>query len=239
MAQRRPAALSDDRLFADWVRWIERVYDETVRQGWRHRMFRLMRGIYEQNPELQDTGGFFITWAADNYVAAAAMALRRELDSQPGTENLLHLLEEMRDRPTVISRSRYRASWGDAARRQEADRGFDSLPIVRKDNQENDHIDPKSIVADLDVLAAQDLVLTHVQTTVAHRAPPRPDARIPTFGEFHGAFDAVRDVVQRYYMILTHRVVVTFEPLAQYNVYTPFRSPWITDSEKFDYTRTE
>src|SRR4051812_34607779 len=101
MPQRNPRRLTNDELFADWVRWIRRTYNEQITQGWRHRMFRLMRGVYEQNQELQNSGGFFINWAAENYVDAASMALRRELDTQAGTENLWHLLCEMRDRPAV------------------------------------------------------------------------------------------------------------------------------------------
>ena len=112
MAQGNFGKLSDDELFADWLRWIERAYSEAIGQGWRYQMFRLMRGIYDQNPDLQNEGGFFIQWAAENYVAASAIAFRRELDTLPGTENLFHLLREMRERPTVISRARFCSTWG-------------------------------------------------------------------------------------------------------------------------------
>jgi len=203
-------------------------------------MFRLISGIYEQNPALQEMGGFFLTWAAENYVAAASMALRRELDTRAGTESLWHLLCEIRDRPKVISRARFRASWGDQSDPRDADRAFDSFPIVRDvADRERDYLDPATVAADVNTLADQDIVLTHVQTTIAHGAPERPNPRIPTFGEFHGAFETVQEVFTRYYLILTHRVLMTCEPVTQYDIYTPFRSPWITDSEKFDYSRTE
>jgi hypothetical protein len=95
------------------------------------------------------------------------------------------------------------------------------------------------MIGDLEVLNAQELVLTHVQTTLAHRAPIRADAPVPTFGDLHASVDAVRQVFHRYYAILTHRTVVTFEPVAQFNVYTPFNHPWIADPERFDYCRSE
>ena len=60
MAQRKPTRWNDDEIYADWVRWIERAYQEALRQGWRHQMFRLRRGVYLQNSELQKTGGFFV-----------------------------------------------------------------------------------------------------------------------------------------------------------------------------------
>ncbi len=66
MAQRQFDGLTDDQLFPDWLRWIQRAYDEAIGHGWRYKMFRLMRGIYDQNPDLQNTGGFFLKWSADN-----------------------------------------------------------------------------------------------------------------------------------------------------------------------------
>ena len=113
MAQRNPAQLTDDQLFQDWLRWIQRAYDEAVGQARRFRLFRLVHGVYQQNDHLQHTGGFLFQWMADNYVAASAMAFRRELDTQAGTENLIHLLREMRDHPSVISRARFRATWSE------------------------------------------------------------------------------------------------------------------------------
>jgi hypothetical protein len=73
----------------------------------------------------------------------------------------------------------------------------------------------------------------------AHRKPERPSAQVPRFGDFHAAVDVVHEVLSRYYLILTHKAVITFEPSAQYNVYEPFRFAWITDPELFDYKRCE
>jgi hypothetical protein len=240
MAQRNPARLSDDELHADWVIWIERAYDEAVRQAWRHRMFRLMRGIATQNPQSQANGGFFLQWAADNYVAASAMAFRRELDTQPGTENLLHMLREIRRRPQVISRQRFRASWGNRDREhQEADRAFDTFPIIRFEDPLLDHLSPDAVETDLGRLGAQDAILEYVQTTVAHRVPERPNLDVPTFGDFHAAVEIVREVVDKYYLLLTHRSVVTYEPVPQYDVFAPFTAAWIPNPEAFDYEAAE
>jgi hypothetical protein len=203
-------------------------------------MFRLMRGIYQQNDELQQTGGFFLTWAGENYVAASAMAFRRELDTQSGTENLLHLLREMRARPSVISRARFRSGWTGNLKLYTADHGFEVFPIIRDGSTpEADHIDPASIDADLDKLQSVDAVLEHVQTTVAHRVPERPNALVPTFDEFHKAIDVVHEVFGRYYMLLTHKALISFEPAIQYDEFAPFRFAWISDPEHFDSTRCE
>jgi len=212
-------------------------------------MFRLLRGIYEQNRDLQKTGRFFYDWAEANYIAASAMAFRRELDTRSGTENLFHVLCEMRDRPSVICRARFRSTWEvERASHKEAgdsehftaDHAFDTLPIVRKtDNPDLDHLAPASIAEDLRTLETQDSVLLHVQKTIAHRMPKTPEALVPTFGDLHEAIEVLREVIHRYYRILTQKAINTLEPTADFDVYTPFRLAWIPDPDQFDYSRCE
>ncbi len=72
MAQRKFENLSDDELYADWIKWIERSYKEVVDQAWNYRLFRLMRGVFGQNEELQRTGGFLWKWMARNYTSGSA-----------------------------------------------------------------------------------------------------------------------------------------------------------------------
>ena len=242
MAQRNPAQLTDDQLFQDWLRWIQRAYDEAVGQDRRFRLFRLVHGVYQQNDHLQHTGGFLFQWMADNYVAASAMAFRRELDTQAGTENLIHLLREMRDRPSVISRARFRATWSETELNDawNANRAFNAYPHVEHaDGPNQDHVDPDAVAADLVVLEEQDRVLEHLQTTVAHRVPELQGASVPTFAEFHAAIKAIGGVFQRYYTLLTHSTLLDLEPAAQYDEYEMFTFAWISDPERFDYEKAE
>ena len=241
MAQRQLEKLSDDEVFADWLRWIERAHEEAFAQGWRHKMFRLMRGIAVQNAELQETGGFFLQWAADNYVAASAMALRRELDGLGAAESLVHLLSEMQQRPDVLSRARFRATWTATSEYYTADNEFDDLGIITSpEGRDFDYIDPSRIEEDRERLRSADDVLEHVQTTIAHRMPLRPDAPIPTYGEFHDAHDSIWQVIARYRRILTHRRVVFREPPdAWFSVYAPFEFAWIADRDTFDKSRCQ
>lgn len=241
MAQRNARTLTDDQLFEDWLRWINRAYNEAVWQAWRYRIFRLMRGVFEQNTEIQETGGFLLKWAADNYVEAAMIAFRRELDTQGGTENLLHVLIEMQQRPEVISRKRFRDTW---PRRDfevwSPDRDFDRYPLVKDANDsERDHIDPSFAAEDLDRLEAQDHVLEHVQATIAHRVPERPSQPIPTYGEFHKAVEVVQGVIEKYYLLLAHKSIWQFEPAIQYDTHEVFTVPWIKDPNSFNYKLTE
>jgi hypothetical protein len=243
MAQRKASTLSDDELYADWVRWIKRAHDESVMQAWRHRNFRLMRGIAEQNTRLRETGGFFLQWAAQNYLAAAAIAFRRELDTQRGTENLFHVLTEMHQRPRVVSRERFVATWGPSNREFSIpDRAFNSYPIIKDRNGDSrrDHLDPAYVANDLTTLQKEnERILEYVQTTVAHRAPEKPKAEVPTFGDFHAALAAVQEVIGRYYTFLTHSTIINFEPTAQYDVHEPFTFAWISNPTAFNFSAAE
>jgi hypothetical protein len=64
MALRLPRDISPDDRHANWVRVAERIYDEQVHQGWRHRIFRLMRATFAKNTDLASEGGFLFNWTA-------------------------------------------------------------------------------------------------------------------------------------------------------------------------------
>ncbi len=125
MALRIPNAASTDERFA-----AERIYNEQVSQGWRHQLFRVVRAVFENNARLSEEGGFIFNWMAENYVDAALMLIRRELDVQAGTENLRNLLEDIIDHPYVLTRARYVGRWqpGDL---DIANRAFDSFGPIR------------------------------------------------------------------------------------------------------------
>ena len=93
----RLGPLSDDDRYMAWRRVIERVYDEQVRQAWNHYLFRLLRAIFVTNPRLSEEGGFVFQWMVENYVDAALMLLRRELDRLRRREDGEH--EEQENHP--------------------------------------------------------------------------------------------------------------------------------------------
>ena len=238
MPQRNVDDLSDDELYRDWVAWIERIYAKTVNQSWNYRMFRLVAGLFEQNTQLQQVGGFVWDWLAQNYVAGASMTLRRELDRQAGTENLLGLLHELQERPSVIDRSRFRATWG-SDDDWEADRAFDTYPFEKCEaNRSHDHVDPIAIskdIEDLGNLTAK--VREHVEQTIAHRTPTRRGPKPVTFEEFHAALRAIDQMFRKYYGLLTHKSVAQTEPVVQFNEFEAFEFPWIQDRDRFDYAK--
>jgi hypothetical protein len=88
-------------------------------------------------------------------------------------------------------------------------------------------------------LDKQQAVLAHVQTTVAHRVAPNQSIPVPTYTEFHAAIAAVHEVFGRYYTLLTHKTLMSFEPEPQYNEFEPFTKAWIEDAQTFDHKLCE
>ncbi len=164
------------------------------------------------------------------------MLLRRELDQQAGAENLRNLLHDISEHPGVLTRSRYRAQWGDGRRyeQQLADRAFDSFnPRRAGGDPGDDYIDPDIVRADLaHVVTDAERLREHAERTRAHRAPPRGiDTPDITFRALHTASAEVRRVIGKYYTLLTLRIVTQWEPVFQYNTISPFTRPWVTNPQ--------
>lgn len=145
MALNLKAKTSASQRYEAWLRVVERSSDEQVAQGWRHRVFRLCRAVFETNEELAQEGGFLLNWATENYVDAALMVVRRELDIQAGTENLRNLLDDIARFPEVLNRGRYRSNWQEAEWAR-ADEVFERFGIVRIPGDPlRDHIDAATV----------------------------------------------------------------------------------------------
>lgn len=226
--------VSDDSRYEAWSRVVERIYREQVNQAWSHYMFRLLRAIFATNPGLSDKGGFVLQWMANNYVDATLMLLRRELDQQAGTENLRNLLIDMIERPTVLTRARYRSKWGleGPFDRSHADRVFDRFnPRRVVGDADADHIDPDAIRADLErMFTSAERLRVYAEKTRAHRTPERNvDTTGMTFNTMHDAIADVRSVIGKYYSLLTLNSIAQWEPVPQYDTLEPFIEPWVVD----------
>lgn len=231
--------VSDDEHHAGWSRVIERIYTEQVNQAWSHYMFRLLRAVFIKNEKLSEEGGFIFNWMAEKYVDATLMLLRRELDQQAGTENLRNLLLDIIEHPGVLTRARYRASWGEDGRfdRGRADRVFNSFEPKRvPDNPEEDYIDPDVVRADLDqVVADAERLREYAERTRAHRTPERNvDTSDITFRALHKAIADARRVVKKYYALLTLKSIGQWEPVHQYDTLAPFMKPWVVDRNEVE-----
>ena len=122
----------------------------------------------------------------------------------------------------------------------DADRAFNSFPLIPGHENTQDHIDPNAVKADFDRLDSEtSMIREHVEPTVAHRSPMRESQEPITYGAFHTALQAIDEVFRKYYVLLTHKSVARTEPVAQYDEFEAFTFPWIEDQNKFDYKKAK
>lgn len=240
----RLGTLSDDLRYDAWTRIVERIYHEQVNQAWNHYMFRLLRAIFITNKKLSDEGGFVFEWMVENYVDAALMLLRRELDQQAGTENLRNLLFDMKEHPTVVTRARYLSKWGQEGpfNRCHANRTFDHFKPRRAGGDGGaDHIDPVIIKDDFDRLVkSAEQLRKFAEQTRAHRTPQRKvDTATMTFDAMHKAIAEVRRTVAKYYALLTLKSIGKWEPVPQYDTLEAFTRPWVVDRTAVEQAMVE
>lgn len=222
-------ATTADQRHDAWIRVVKRIADEHIAQAWRHQMFRLVRRVFNTNRQLSDEGGFLFNWMAENYIEAALMLVRRELDLASKTENLRHLLEDIVEHPDVLTRARYLASWGGQDAEQ-ASRSFSIFALVKNGTPSEDHIDPVAVKADLEKAAEDgERVRVFAERTRAHRQKEKGLDKTLTFRDLHGAIADLREVIAKYYLLLTQASIHSWELTAQYDTVTPFLKPWVTD----------
>jgi hypothetical protein len=240
----RLGGIDADARYAAWISVVQRIHKEHVKRAWGYYMFRLVRAVFTTNERLLEEGGFVFNWVAENYVEATLMLVRRELDKQAGVENLKNLLLDMIENPTVITRARYLTSWGHDGPfdRWHANQVFDGFNPVRiVGDPEADHIDPAIVRADLKrVDASAEGLREYAERTRAHRTPgPAIDTAGMTFSALHDAINDMRDVIAKYYALLTLSSLAQWEPVPQFNTFAPFTRPWLTDRSAVEHAVRE
>jgi hypothetical protein len=234
MALNLPRTISQDERFRAWVRIAGRIQREHVWQGWNHKVFRLMRAVFESNDRLSDDGGFLYEWMARNYLDSTLMLLRRELDLAAGTENIRNLLIDIAENPAVLCRSRYREQYpSDTCFDVETiDRIFDEVgPLQVQDNRNDDHVDPAIVRADLErIVGDAERIRVYAERTRAHRTPtPQGDPPTVTIEEMHQTIADIRRVIGKYYALLTLHVAVSWEPVAQFDMLKALQTQWVSN----------
>ena len=195
-------------------------------------MFRLLRAIATINPWLAEHGGFFADWIVSTYVDATLMLLRRELDKTAGTECLLQLLYDMRDYPTVVTRTRFVAD-RPADMRDLGDKAFSKYA-----GGPGEHLSLDTINADLERLKEAEAIRVHAEQTRAHRTPVQAiDPGTMTFEELYTALVTVRSVVNKYRDVLGVGPLSQWQPVEQFSVIEPFFRPWIENMDQANEVR--
>jgi hypothetical protein len=234
MASKKLRHLTEEEV---WTRWNERM--TKVRQALHHVFatrwqFRAVTEMFERNDALKAVGGdvhrwLFLMWARD-----VVIAVRRELDNDTNTVCLGRLLDEMAQRPRVITRARFlgRVSREDARFRM-LDKTFTSHAIVSPDPAQpmGDHLDPEGISRDRKHLyAVAKPVLAYANQILAHR---NEDEDVPvTLGDINRAVDEIEAVFLKYYTIINGPTLMGLEPSVIGNWTKPFEIPWLAPEQE-------
>lgn len=232
MASKQIRDMGAEDLYARWQAHIERIKSETtylftIRHRWRE-----VQRLFSENHELGACGGDVYEWLLGMWGRDAIMGIRRELDDQEGTINLVNMLHEMEARSEVLNRARYLGHLRpeDSAflvRSMNRDHdGFGAVSRVGgKRNPDDDYIAPERIAADREDLQDKTrTVFQYAQRMVAHRTPA--DHMELTVLQINEAVDAIEPVLQKYYCILTAKSLLQAEAAIQHDWMAPFALVW-------------
>src|SRR6516164_10579437 len=78
-----------------------------------HHIFWEVQKFVGANPKLREMSGTVNHWMASNFVASAALAVRRQSDQDKDSVSLRRLLEELKARPDLFSRSYFTSLYKD------------------------------------------------------------------------------------------------------------------------------
>ena len=220
-----------------WTRWNERM---TVVRHELHYVystrgkFNDVTSLFENNEKLKSIGGEVYEWMFRMWARDIVITIRRELDSRANMVCLGRLLDEMAQRPKVITRARYlRDIPEDDFRYRMLWETFDGFGIVRQSDTAplTDYLDPDGIRADRQRLAeVAESVLDYANQLVAHRSETE---RVPvTLGDINQTIDAIEEIFIKYYAIIVGPSLIGLEPSLIGNWMAPFEIPWLVAEEQ-------
>ena len=235
MPQRDIRRIPADDLFREWMQDIERIRLDIHELFSLRRTFRDVADVFRGNSRLQQVGGHIWGWLRVNYVASVLMRVRRQVDSQQNTVNLRQLLEELCQRPEVVTRGRRRAVHGpiegEYVRRSVEDAFTEIWVREGHADPDNDHVSAIVVAEDLRGLdAATQRVADVANRNLAHATRVSvEDLQAP---EVDAAFDAIESILKKYYPLLTDKGLSAAEAAPQFNTHEVFTFPWIDEGQR-------
>ena len=107
MGSKKLKKLSEDEVWKRWNERMTRVRDELHHVFSTRKKFRDVTSLFETNSELKAIGGDVWDWLFRMWARDIVISIRRELDNDVNTVCLGRLLDEMAQRPKVITRRRF------------------------------------------------------------------------------------------------------------------------------------
>ena len=218
----------------EWLRLLhDQVYDLRTKQF----IFKVVWGLIEDNPELQERQSHFYLWMYNLYVEGMAMAIRQLCDEDDRTVSLARFLAFVKRDPSVISREAYGnlfpadtighpAMPGEVKawlREHLINRGYDHT--VGEGIEQPRGRDLKEI-GELKRLA--DEIVEYATKRLANfdKIPP---TQFTSLGAIDAVIERATDVVKKYSLLLK-AVDTDMDVHFQYDWLAPFRVTWLPDS---------
>jgi hypothetical protein len=182
-----------------WGEWLRDIHADVRSLLMSRQIFWEIQKIVDANAKLQEQPGLFNQWLATNYVVAATVGIRRQLDRDSRSVSLVRLLTEVavtiEERPDILSRANFVKNY----RPETAERDYDKLV-----GAEQQRVDVTFVHCDLDRFCAAADTET-VREFVNKRAAHWDEAADPKvkLGEVDTALDILSGLVDKYTRLLT------------------------------------
>jgi hypothetical protein len=235
MASKKFHNLSDEQVWARWQERIERIRHELHYVYTNRNKFRIMTKMFEDNPKLKAIGGQIFEWLFFQWARDAIIAVRRELDPDSNTVSLGCMLDEMVERPEVLTRRRYVGRIRDESdfRWRMLNTVFDGYGLIKATDSMGDYMDPVCIQNDRDALDTEcKPVKDYANRMLAHRTPIE---EMPlTIGQLNKAIDVFEPMFVKYYAIVNGASLMGLEPSIIGDWTAPFRIAWSSEKQDED-----
>jgi hypothetical protein len=207
-------AVEDLELLKKWGEWLRAISDDVQSLLRSRQIFWEIQTIVDANAKLQRQPRLFNRWLATNYVVAATVGIRRQLDRDARSVSLVRLLtdleetlksveetlkEEREERPDTLSRANFLKNYR-AELREAGERHYDKLVGAGEKR-----VDAALVRSDLDrfcAAAATETVREFVNKRAAHWDEDADDPKV-SLGEVDAALDILSALVDKYWRLLT------------------------------------
>jgi hypothetical protein len=203
--------------------WHDRIYADVQRLLLDCQYFWGLQSILENNSRIRQAPGDFLRWAADNFIVAAAVQVRRQVDRHKHSVSMIRFLEELKTQPALISRNYYRqlATSTDLPEGW-MDRGYYSLVGAGRDQ-----LDPETIQNEIKELEGKSEGIRHMVNKKFAHADEHGPVLQAKFMELEEVCSYLEKLVLRYHLLLTGRTLCSLLPTFQYDWQKIFHFPWI------------
>jgi hypothetical protein len=220
-----------DELHEELDRWLT-VLDQQVRSARinQHIFWEIQR-IIRSNPKIDKPNDFY-GWMAEMYAAAASVAVRKmvDIDKHRQSVSFIRFLQELKDNPEVISRTRYKRQFVDSYDElvpccysaRDADEGFDQMVGAGREA-----LDPLQIERQIKTLKTKtSAVRNFVNKRIAHH--DRSEFKdFPAFTELDDAVAYLEELLKYYFPLFRGLSLDSALPTWLYDWKEIFHFPWI------------